>query len=81
MTRQAPLPCGMTSLGGGSPEVSTKGRQEIIKRGSNSHNFGYPSTSPPPNYVPFTPINPPNSYDSNASYRIQFDEELTKIDK
>ena len=40
-----------------------------------------PSTSPSPDHAPFMPINPPNSYDSNASYRVQFDEELTKIDK
>ena len=29
-----------------------------------------PSTSPPPNQTPFTPINTTNSYDSNASYCI-----------
>ncbi len=81
MTHQAPTPCGMTSLLGRSPEVSTKGRQETIKRAPTPITLDSPSTSPPQNYVPFTPINPPNFYDSNASYRVQFDEELTKIDK
>ena len=81
MTCQAPTPHGMTSLLGRSPETSTKGRQELIKRAPTVITSDSPSRSPPPNYVPFTPINPPNSYDSNASYRVQFDEELTKIDK
>ena len=80
MTCQAPTPCGMTLLVG-SPEASTKGRQELIKRAPTHLTSDSSSPSPPPNYVPFAPINPPNSYDSNTSYHVQFDEELTKIDK
>src|SRR5260221_12904024 len=64
-----------------SPEASTKGRQELIKKGSNSSNFRFLFSFPSSKLRPFMPINPPNSYDSNTSYHIQFDEELTKIDK
>ena len=81
MTCQAPPPCGMTLLLGRSPEAITKGRQESIKRTPTHITLDSPSPSPSPDYIPFTPINPPNSYNSNTSYHIQFDEELTKIDK
>ena len=60
MTCQAPTPCGMTSLLGRSPETSTKGRQELIKRAPTCITLDSPSPSPPPNYIPFMPINPPN---------------------
>ena len=81
MTRQAPLPCGMTSLLGRRSEACIKRRQETIKILLTLITSCLLPTSPSSNHAPFTPTNPPNSYDSNASYHVQFDEELTKIDK
>ncbi len=69
----------MTLQLGRSPEAGTKGREESIKKGSHCYNFRYPSTSPSPNHVPFTPINLPKSWDSSTIHHIQFGGEMTEI--
>ena len=79
MTRQAPLPCGMTSLLGRRSEACIKRRQETIKMLQTLLTSCLLPTSPSPNHAPFTPTNTPNSWDSNAIYHVQIDGELTEI--
>src|SRR5260221_9198502 len=67
----------MTLSLGRSPEVSTKGRQELIKSAPTPITSCLLPSSPSPDHPPFSPINLSKLWDSSAIYHVQFGGEFT----